>query len=210
MKRTLIKICGVRDAATASIAAEAGADFVGVVLVPTSPRFVKPSDAPNLATDIADAGAIPVAVVQGPVNASTRAALDAFAIVQFHGSESLESLRAFTQGPAPWEVWKGLHFTPASAELWLASPIVTRVVLDGPDAGSGVAFDHGLVGALPETMRARTFLAGGLHAENVEHAVRTARPSGVDVSSGVESQRGVKDHAKIRAFIERVRDIDAS
>jgi len=210
MKRTLIKICGVRDASTATVAAEVGADFVGVVLVSTSPRFVEPHAAPSLANAITDAGAMPVAVVRLPLDKETRAALDAFSIVQFHGSESLEDLRPFAEGAAPWEIWKGLHFSPESTALWLSSKFVSRVVVDGPDAGSGIAFDHAQFGALPDAQRSRALLAGGLNAENIQDALRVARPSGVDISSGVESSRGVKDHEKIREFIARVRESDAA
>ena len=83
MKRLLVKICGVSDRATAEVAARAGADFVGVVLVPSSPRFVPPSAVPSLVAAIIDAGAIPVAVVRLPVDPETRAALDLFHHFQY-------------------------------------------------------------------------------------------------------------------------------
>lgn len=193
-----VKICGVRDEPTAAAAAAAGADFVGVVLVSTSPRFVGPEDAKRLAAAIADAGAMPVAVVRLPLEIESMRALEAFPIVQFHGSESAADLPAFKG----WECWKGLHFSPASTAEWIASGRVTRLVVDGPDAGSGERWDLAGFAALEAPMRARCLLAGGLDPANVAAAVRSARPFGVDVSSGVERARGVKDHALIRAFIE--------
>lgn len=205
MTRILIKICGVSDRATAEVAAKAGADFIGVVLVPSSPRFVPPSATPTLVAAIIDAGAIPVAVVRLPVDPETRAALDLFPVIQFHGVEEPQDLARFNKGDAAWECWKGLPFSAPSVGSWLASGAVARIVVDGPDAGSGEAFDHTALAALADTARARCLLAGGLTPETVAAAVRTARPAGVDVSSGVERARGVKDHDRIRAFIDAAR-----
>lgn len=193
-----VKICGVRDEPTAVLAAEAGAEFVGVVLVPSSPRYVEPSAAQRLAVAIADAGAMPVAVVRLPLADGAMRALEAFPIVQFHGGETTADVTAFRG----WECWKGLHFSPAATAEWLASPRVSRLVVDGPEAGSGERWDLAGFAAMEGPMRARCLLAGGLDAGNVAAAVRAARPFGVDVSSGVESSRGVKDHARIRAFID--------
>lgn len=201
MSRIAIKICGVRDAETARVAAEAGADFVGVVLVADSPRFVPPAAAAALAVAIADAGALPVAVVRLPIDAETKAALEAFPIIQFHGFEEPADLSRFTA----WERWKGLPFSPESTSRWLAGGAVQRLVVDGSEAGSGNAWDMTGFAALPLRDRARCLLAGGLDESNVAARVRAAQPWGVDVSSGVERARGVKDHARIRAFIAAAR-----
>ena len=205
MRRLLVKICGVSDRATVEVAAEAGAEFIGVVLVPSSPRFVPPSAVPGLVAAIIDAGAMPVAVVRLPVDPETRAALDLFPVIQFHGVEEPDDLTRFTSGDAPWECWKGLPFAAPAVGSWLAGGRVARLVVDGPDAGSGEPFDHAEFAALADTARARCFLAGGLTPETVAAAVRIARPGGVDVSSGVERTRGVKDHERIRAFIAAAR-----
>ena len=205
MTRLLIKICGVSDRETAELAAKAGADFVGVVLVPSSPRFVPPSATPALVAAIIDAGAIPVAVVRLPVDPETRAALDLFPVIQFHGVEEPQDLARFNTGDAAWECWKGLSFSAPAVGSWLASGSVARLVVDGPDAGSGEAFDRAPFAALADSARARCLLAGGLTPETVAAAIHEARPAGVDVSSGVERSRGVKDHDKIRAFIAAAR-----
>jgi len=203
-----VKICGVRDEATVACAAEAGADFLGVVLVASSPRFVPPDDAHQLAATIADAGAMPVAVLRLPpagetLDAATAAALEAFPILQFHGAEEPADLVRFRA----WECWKGLHFSRAATESWIASGRIARLVVDGPDAGSGAAWDHAEFAALDASARGRCLLAGGLDPDNVAAAVRAARPWGVDVSSGVERARGEKDHARIRAFIDALRSV---
>lgn len=205
MTRLLVKICGVSDRATAEVAAQAGADFIGVVLVPSSPRFVPPSAVPALVAAIIDAGAIPVAVVRLPVDPETRAALDLFPVIQFHGVEEPADLARFNTGEAAWECWKGLSFAAPAVGSWIASGAVSRLVVDGPDAGSGEAFEHAAFAALADSARARCLLAGGLTPATVAAAVRTARPAGVDVSSGVERSRGVKDHDRIRAFIDAAR-----
>jgi phosphoribosylanthranilate isomerase len=205
MSRVLIKICGVRDRATAEVAVEAGAHFVGVVLVPSSPRFVAPDAAAELALDIVAAGAMPVAVLRHPFDDATRLALDAFPVLQFHGAEEPGDIAALARGSGSWEIWKGLSFAPPAIDAWLASRVIARLVVDGPVAGSGVAFDHAAFGALAEETRKRALLAGGLDAANVGAAIRTARPAGVDVSSGVERERGVKDHELIRRFIDAAR-----
>lgn len=204
-RKTLVKICGVSDRATAELAAKAGADFIGVVLVPSSPRFVHPSAVPTLVAAIIDAGAIPVAVLRLPVDPETKLALDLFPILQFHGVEEPEDLVRFGARDGIWECWKGLGFAPDMAKAWLEPNAATRLVVDGPDAGSGTPFDHAAFAALPDAMRARCFLAGGLTPETVAGAIRATRPAGVDVSSGVERTRGVKDHDKIRAFIDAAR-----
>ena len=201
MSAPRVKICGIRDEPTVECAASAGADFIGVVLVPSSPRFVAPEEARRLSMAIVDHGAVPVAVVRLPIEPEAHAALEAFPIVQFHGDEPVEAVAAFRG----WERWKGLRFSPAASMEWLASSSVERLVVDGPEAGSGAAWDLAEFARLDGTLRARCLLAGGLDAGNVAAAVRAARPWGVDVSSGVESTRGVKDHARIRAFIEAAR-----
>jgi len=196
-----VKICGVRDEPTVACAAGAGADFLGVVLVPASPRFVAPAEARRLAAAIVDHGAVPVAVVRLPLEPEAHAALEAFPVVQFHGDEPVDAVAAFRG----WERWKGLRYSPAAATEWLASSAVDRLVVDGAEAGSGAAWDFAEFARLDGALRMRCLLAGGLEAGNVASAVRAAQPWGVDVSSGVESARGVKDHARIRAFIDAAR-----
>ena len=128
MSSVKVKICGVRDEETAVAAARARADFVGVVFVPSSPRYVEPAVARRLAVAIADAGAIPVAVVRLPLEPEARQALEAFSIVQFHGNESPADLHAYKS----LECWKGLGFSPDSVGDWLAGGTAARLVVEHP------------------------------------------------------------------------------
>ncbi len=207
-RRAKIKICGVRDRATVECAAHAGADYLGVVLVASSPRAVTPLEATELSNAIRGAGAIPVAVLRldpngAPLDATLLRALERFEILQFHGDEQPRDLAPWLQ----WECWKGLPFAPMALREWLdhdGSVRVTRLIVDGATAGSGASWNYAEFGALEPSIRERCFLAGGLSTSSVAHAIGQARPWGVDVSSGVESARGVKDHALIRAFIDAV------
>jgi len=203
MSAVKVKICGVRDVSTAEHAVKAGADFVGVVLVPSSPRFVAAADARHLATAIVDAGAMPVAVVRLPLEDCDLPALDAFPIIQFHGDESASDLLRFRD----WERWKGTPFGGETIGSWLAGGTVARLVVDGPSAGSGECWNFAELGALASGTRSRCLLAGGLDATNVAEAIRAARPWGVDVSSGVERERGVKDPERIAAFIAAAKSV---
>ena len=198
MSGVKVKICGVKDEVMVAVAARARADFIGVVLVPSSPRYVEPAQARRLAFAIGDAGAMPVAVVRLPLEAEARQALEAFPIVQFHGDETAADLDAFRL----FERWKGLRFSPASVATWLTAGTAARLVVDGPEPGSGERWDLGEFAALDGATRSRCLLAGGLDPANVAAAVRASRPWGVDVSSGVERARGMKDHARIAAFID--------
>ncbi len=205
MTRVSIKICGVRDEDTIESAARAGADYIGVVLVPSSPRAVAPHEAALLARSISCAGAVPVAVVRSPLTREVVEALSSFRVVQFHGRETPEEVAQFEARSSMQQLWKGLHFSKQACDEWLASASVARLVVDGPIAGSGESFNHAEFALLDDATRARCFLAGGLDASNVAAAIALARPGGVDVSSGVERERGIKDLAKIRAFIDAVR-----
>ncbi len=193
-----VKICGLTSSGDARTAVEAGADLLGFVFVPGTPRYVDPGDA-GWIREIR--GALKVGVFRGAAlgeveSVRRRLGLD---LVQLHGTEPVSwALRA---GPGTLRAirvegvvaWDGLARLVAAGCLPL---------LDS-GGGTGRRFDWTLLDGRPAGLLFG--LAGGLHPENVAEAVRTARPFLVDVSSGVESEPGRKDPGKVRAFVAAAR-----
>jgi len=213
VRRTRIKICGVRDAATAQAAVDAGADAIGFVFEPTSSRYINPSEAWRLL------GRLPPFVTT--IGVTRNASLERFVQIerlcptdfsQLHGDEDEESVRAC--GP---RVIKVIAFNDetidAQLRRWSRVDEVDAILVDAPTPGAGRAFPWEPLAAAHERHAGGAkpiILAGGLTPDNVEEAVRLVRPFAVDVSSGVESSRGVKDHDLMRAFCEAVRTADAA
>jgi phosphoribosylanthranilate isomerase len=204
--RTRVKICGITRPADARAAAQAGADAVGFVFYPPSARFLSV----ERAVEIRDA--LPpfvqtVALFVNPDAAQVAQVLGRVrpAMLQFHGEET----PAFcTQFGVPYvkacRVRQGVdlleYLRPfASAAGWLLDSYVEEY------GGAGESFDWSLVPAVRDRP---LILSGGLARGNVAAAIRSVRPWGVDVSSGVESAKGIKDAAKIAAFIAEVRNAD--
>jgi len=209
--RTRVKICGVRDAETARVAADAGADAIGLVFVPGTPRFVEPDDAAEIMF------ALPPFVTA--VGVVRDLSVDDFSdleqkcpcpLMQLHGDEADATVSACGPG-----VVKAIAFEPQTIESdlrrWSRIAEVDAVLVDGPRAGSGETIDwHRLAAAMANVAAPKPLiLAGGLTAENVGEAISIVRPFAVDVSSGVEADKGVKDPAKIAAFCAAVRRVNA-
>jgi phosphoribosylanthranilate isomerase len=207
-----IKICGLTRPEDASAAAEAGADFLGVVLVPGTPRAVTPEQARGVVGGLA---VPPVAVMadEPPGEAERIAVTVGATIIQLHGDESPEY--AWDLGErGPWKIWKALRVKDIEDVLLGIATYgssVDGLLLDGwhprHRGGSGLPFDWRAVeeirGSFPEGLQ--FIAAGGLRPENVEEAVRRMAPHVLDVSSGVEVRPGVKSRKKIRAFIRNAR-----
>jgi len=208
--RTRIKICGVRTRDAAVCAADSGADAVGFMFHHASPRFIKPEEAWELLASL------PPLVTS--VGVFVDSSVDAFCDVeercptvmsQLHGREDEETVEQC--GP---NIIKAVRFdeTTIDAELarWSDLAEVSAILVDGSAGGEGRTCDWAALA--PRLARASKpiFLAGGLTPDNVGEAIRTVRPYGVDVSSGVESARGVKDPQRIRAFCIAVQRADAS
>jgi phosphoribosylanthranilate isomerase len=203
--RTRVKICGITRTADAAAAAAAGADAIGLVFYPPSPRFLSIERAremrdalPPFVQTVAlfvNADAAQVAQVIGRVHP---------AMLQFHGDESPEFCAQFglpfvkacrvKQGVSALEYLR--PFSRAAA--WLLDSHVPEY------GGVGESFDWSLVPVTDKPV----ILSGGLSQANVAAAIRRVKPWGVDVSSGVESAKGIKDAAKIAAFIAEVRNAD--
>jgi phosphoribosylanthranilate isomerase len=207
-----VKICGLNDAAGLDAAVAAGADMLGFVFFPPSPRHVTPAEAASLAARHAH-GPLRVALVVDADDALLEGIAAALKpdLWQLHGAETPERCAAIrTSTGLP--VMKALGIASAAdlAECARYAPACDRFLLDAkppPDSalpgGNAAAFDwHLLAGrAIPRPW----LLAGGLTQENVGAALRISGAPGVDVSSGVERARGVKDPERIAAFVRAVR-----
>ena len=201
---TKVKICGVTRVEDAIGAARAGADFVGINFWPGSKRHVDARRGAELARAVRDAGAAQVVGVF--VNASVdevlaTAAAAALDIVQLHGDESRDQVAALA---ATVRVWKAIPIRTAADVDALASWELDAVLLDTPTpgrGGSGVTFDWSLARAAQQRHPGPHVLAGGLTPDNVGRAVTEVAPWAVDVASGVEASPGVKDAAKVTAFV---------
>ena len=204
--RTRIKICGITRPGDGVAAAQAGADAIGLVFYPPSPRFLSTERAveirdalPPFVQTVAlfvNPDAAQVAQVLGRVRPS---------MLQFHGEETPQFCGQFG---VPWvkacRVRQGVdlleYLRPfAGAAAWLVDSFVPEY------GGVGESFDWSLV---PQERARPLVLSGGLEAGNVARAIRAVRPWGVDVSSGVESAKGIKDVGKMAAFVAEVRNAD--
>nr|WP_211162109.1 phosphoribosylanthranilate isomerase [Aromatoleum petrolei] len=187
-------------------AVEAGADAIGLVFYPPSPRFVAFERAAELAALVPPF----VTTVGLFVNADAAYVLQALAqvplqLLQFHGDESEAQCAAFGR---PWikaaRVRPGVDLVEFSASHPSAAGLLLDAFVDGY-GGGGKVFDWSLI---PERLGRPLILSGGLDPGNVAEAVRRIRPWAVDVSSGVESGKGIKDAARIAAFVAGVRNAD--
>jgi phosphoribosylanthranilate isomerase len=200
-----VKICGINDAVAFDTAIEAGADWVGFNFFPPSPRYVLPAQAAALSAQ-SPGGPPRIGLFVDPTPDTIAATLDTMRldILQLYGVLDLPALRARFGLP----IWHAIGIATA-ADLPVVSGGADRLLLEAkppPDAtrpgGNAARFDWSLSGW---TSPAPWILAGGLTVDNVAEAIRTTGAQAVDVSSGVERTRGVKDPALIRAFIANAR-----
>lgn len=210
--RTVIKICGIRTPAIAEAAIAAGADMIGVNFVARSVRCVSLDEARAVVDAVA--GRVQVAgLVKEHTPDEVRAILDAVPLdmLQLHGEADAAMVEAelpeVRYMPAVTFDERFTDRLRAYEAMHARSRRLTALVVDAPDAsgvggGTGRSFDWKALAAVLDEVKPRVpiMLAGGLTAENVGEAIRIVRPFGVDVASGVESRRGVKDAAKIAAF----------
>jgi phosphoribosylanthranilate isomerase len=203
---TRVKICGITSPEDAAAAVEAGADAVGLVFVPGTPRAVTPERAALIVERLPPLVATVGVFVDRPLAEVSRiVALLRLHAVQLHGDED----EAFSRG-VPVPVIRALRVRDAASLQPLAGYPAQAFLLDayveGQPGGTGRAIPWGL--ALAATRTRPIILSGGLRPETVAEAVRVVRPYGVDVSSGVEHSPGRKDHRKVREFIVNVRQAD--
>lgn len=218
MKRTRIKICGITREQDLHAAVNAGADALGFVFYPKSPRYVTPERFAELGRLVSPYVSATALFVNATLE-EVRAVIDAapVALLQFHGDETLEDcariaavvkrpfVRAFRVKPDT------AHAELLECELAYraASPWFSSLLLDAHVdvyGGAGKVFDWSLI---PKELAPRVVLSGGLSVQNATDATVRVRPYAVDISSGVEEAKGIKDARKIAAFVAAVRAADA-
>jgi phosphoribosylanthranilate isomerase len=198
-----VKICGITRPEDARAAVAAGADYLGVNFWPGSPRAV---DVPGAQAIAAVRGTVPLVgvFVDAPRAHVERIVAEVdLALLQFHGAESPAYCRGWGH-----PIVKAIRVPPGTQAAALAAAyegvayMLVDAYVEGQPGGTGRRVAAEALVGLPA---ARLFLAGGLDADNVADAVRAVRPFAVDVASGVEERPGVKNHEKIRRFIEHAK-----
>lgn len=216
--RTRIKICGLTREQDVQAAVAAGADALGFVFYPKSPRYITPQQAGGLLAKVPPfITTVGLFVNVEPRQLQEIVALAPVSLLQFHGDETVEQCAALAQAvnrPFIRAMRIGSATTAAdlleyaqayrdSSHLFAGLLLDTLVEAYG---GSGKVFDWSLI---PKELAPQVVLSGGLSVRNATDAVKRVRPFAVDISSGVEQDKGIKDAAKIRAFIAAVRQADA-
>ncbi|HHJ17847.1 MAG TPA: phosphoribosylanthranilate isomerase [Gammaproteobacteria bacterium] len=206
--RTRVKICGITRPEDGHAAAQAGADAIGLVFYAKSPRYVELSQAQAICRALPPFTSVVALFVDAPreqVEQVLRAVpVD---ILQFHGNETAEQCTGFTR---PYIKAVAMQQGSDPLPVMAAHPAASGFLLDAwqPDThgGGGVAFDWA---QMPRSADRPLILAGGLTPDNVSAAIAQTRPFAVDVSSGVEQEKGIKSADRIEAFIRGVERGDA-
>lgn len=210
MHNTWIKICGITRSQDASAAAELGADAIGLVFFAKSPRAITVQDVAGIVQGLPQRLEV-VALFVNPDRDLVQEVIDTghIDLLQFHGSEPAVFCEQFSK---PY-----MKAIAVKDESQLASDIESYssakyILLDSYDpslpGGTGKTFDWEKAKSVAESQKSRLVLAGGLTPDNVQIAIEEFRPFGVDVSSGVEARKGIKDFGKIKLFIEGVKVSD--
>jgi phosphoribosylanthranilate isomerase len=206
-RRTRIKICGLTRAEDVDAAVDAGCDAIGFVLYAASPRAVSVAQAAELARRLPPF-VTPVGLFVNASPAEVEEALAALPqlLLQFHGDETPADCERFQR---PYlraaRMAAGFDLLDFAHQFQSAQAILLDAHVEGY-GGGGKVFDWQQV---PQGVSRPVVLSGGLHAENVIEGILTLRPSAVDVSSGVEVRKGIKDAQRMRQFCQAVREADA-
>ena len=197
---TKIKLCGLTRPCDIEAANALHPNFIGFVFAPKSRRYVSPEAAAALRRALAPGiAAVGVFVRESPERIAQLLSEGVIDIAQLHGGETdadVARLRALTSQP----IWQAFRIDTAQDIARAEDSAADLVLLDSGSGGTGTTFDWQLI----QRLRRPYLLAGGLSVQNVGEAVRTLHPYGVDVSSGIETD-GLKDRAKMAAFVEAVR-----
>jgi len=200
MSGLFVKICGMTNPEDARIAVEAGADAIGLIFVPDTPRYVTVEAAKAIARAVPASVSRVGVFVDAPVAEINRVAREVpLEVVQLQGELSPEQAGRVVVAYLKVVRVRGAIDVEA-LRAYKARAIVLDTFVEGKPGGTGRTFDWELARPVVEA-GLPVLLSGGLTPDNVAEAVRRVRPFGVDVSSGVEARPGHKDHDKVRAFI---------
>lgn len=199
-----VKICGITRAQDLHAACEAGADALGFVFYDKSPRHVSPGTATALLRELPPfVQSVGLFVNADPAFVESVLHVAPLDLLQFHGDETRADCARYGR---PWikavRVSAGTDLLKCAADFAGARGLLLDAFVPGVPGGTGERFDWGLI---PPDLPLPVVLSGGLDPANVVDAVRTVRPWAVDVSSGVEAAKGIKDPQKVAQFIARAR-----
>ena len=198
--KTLIKICGLTTQESVDVAVQSGADLIGFVFAKTSPRCISPEQARQLSEPIPEQVKT-IAVMLHPSDAEVQEVFDKFPADYLQTDAEDFAFLNLPEGCRPLKVYRDLPgFDPSDIDPDVLS------LFEGKNSGAGELVNTSL--AIEAANHAPIILAGGLNPKNVASLLEAVQPQGVDVSSGVESEPGIKDIQKIRDFIKIVRDYE--
>jgi phosphoribosylanthranilate isomerase len=202
---TKIKICGLTREEDALLCAEEGADFLGFIFVPSTPRFVEPEKAAAIANKLKERETRPkiVGVFRDASKEYIREiqTLVGFDLAQLHGNESDDDIRDL--GIASIKTLRVSEQLPDIERSTNAAWLLFDTFDERRVGGTGRRFDWSLLKSYDRSKP--FFLSGGITPDNVAAAISLVRPDAIDLSSGVESEPGIKDHDKVRRLFERTR-----
>lgn len=206
--RTRIKICGITRADDAQVAAEQGADAIGLVFYPHSPRAVTVDSAATIVAGLPPFVTTVALFVDAAVDEVRQVLANVpIDLLQFHGDEPEDYCQSFER---PYikaiRMQDETVLSDEASRYASAQALLVDTYVKGVAGGTGESFDWSL---LPETLNKPIILAGGLTPENVQSAISQVHPWAVDVSGGVEASKGIKDADKIMQFVKGVRHVDA-
>lgn len=209
--RTRIKICGITNLEDARFAAGALVDYLGFIFYEPSPRYIEPGEAGAIINWLEGPEKVGVFVNQPLDDVNQIATQTGLDYVQLHGDESVEYCELVEK-----PIIKVIHIEEETVDYLLKHQIeqYTEVAdfllfdtkIDGLWGGTGKSFDWSMITDLDIDIP--FFLSGGLNSENIQEAIKTVQPYAVDVSSSLEQKPGLKDFAKIEAFMDEIRALE--
>ena len=206
MHRTRIKICGITNLQDAKVVIDEGVDAIGLVFCENSPRYINISRAKEIVentTPFVNCVGLFVDAEKEYINDVLKeVALDT---LQFHGQESEQACALYNK---PYikaiRMNESINFSEEAEKYFSAQALLLDTYIEGLPGGTGIVFDWDLI---PKDRAKPIILAGGLNANNVKDAIKKISPYAVDVSGGVEAEKGKKDPSKIKEFINEVMNV---